>query len=135
MTYTLEQLKKLCDEAAAGPWRQKEVLDYSEIYDSNSWGKNLNPLALVGTNTADADFITAARTALPELVAELEKVTAERDELKLTRMGDHRGCTDEDCQCSTCVNDHYYCCDVSNHNKSCVLNNCPDYEQEVTNAN
>jgi hypothetical protein len=72
---------------------------------------------------------------IARLKVELTKVTAERDELKLTRMGDHRGCTDEDCQCSTCVNDHYYCCDVSNHNKSCVLNNCPDYEQEVTNAN
>ena len=70
---------------------------------------------------------------IARLKVELTKVTAERDELKLTRMGDHRGCTDEDCQCSTCVNDHYYCCDV--HNKSCVLNNCPDYEQEVTNAN
>jgi len=68
---------------------------------------------------------------IARLKVELTKVTAERDELKLTRMGDHRGCTDEDCQCLTCVNDHYDCCDVSNHNKSCVLNNCPDYEAEA----
>ncbi len=82
----LEELKKLCAEATPGPWR-------SEVWhnhDDDGW-------AAVGPHikdtpgddfysseepdspsydraTSDSDFIVAARTAVPELIAEVERL-------------------------------------------------------------
>lgn len=131
MTYTLEQLKKLCGEATPGPWYKTVKGNTVQSYAIT------NVCSGMKRSGENARFIEAARTALPELVAELEKVTAERDNLKgassSVGRGDHRFCKDEDCQCISCVNDCPDCC--SSHNKSCVANDCPDFEQEAPDAN
>ncbi len=72
MTYTLGKIEKICREATPGPWRFQ--------YDSFcTW-------LLIGGGVGrvprapDAEFVTAARTALPELVQrvrELEGVAPE----------------------------------------------------------
>ncbi len=68
----IKAIRELCDKATPGPWEAKETSDYSEIYDFHAWGKELNPLALVGSNVDDADFIAQSRTLIPALLDELE---------------------------------------------------------------
>jgi hypothetical protein len=72
----------LCEKATPGPWKSKETADYSEIYDNHSWGKALNPLAMVGSNLEDAAFIAASRTIVPQLCDSLEAAQKENEELK-----------------------------------------------------
>jgi hypothetical protein len=78
----IKEIKAREQDATPGPWKHVETDDYSEIYDSKSWGKSLRPLALVGSNIADADFIAHAREDIPVLLAEVERLQSENDTLK-----------------------------------------------------
>jgi hypothetical protein len=78
----LEELKKLCEDATPGPW---------EVHDSCSWrrigtpGRDGNILCPenhpvdhhpdLRCDEDDLAFIAASRTALPELIAEVEFLT------------------------------------------------------------
>lgn len=61
MTYTLEQLKELCEKATAGPWKYAEC---------------------------DMNFIEASRTAVPELIEQVEqgKQLHEADEAEIRKL-------------------------------------------------
>lgn len=59
----LAELKELCQKATPAPWE-------TNIYAGNFFLSH--PKAGVIPTTQDMDFIAAARTALPELIAELE---------------------------------------------------------------
>lgn len=83
MTYTLEQLKELCEKATPGPWKydygnwqveseHKEfyrnvVADWCGWDERNEISKNssIDPIN-------DFEFIAASRTAVPELIHRLE---------------------------------------------------------------
>ena len=83
MTYTLEQLEELSGKTTPGPWI--EWLD-----DGKSWQILAEDEVILCTKDnddteyvkqAEVDFIIAARTALPELIArvrELEQMTTPR---------------------------------------------------------
>lgn len=73
MTYTLEQLKVLSEAATKGPWKADyeysgwkhiQFLIREEV--NNGDGLNLH-------NDADTAFIAAARTAVPELINEVNR--------------------------------------------------------------
>lgn len=68
---TLDELKKLCDEATPGPWVLKEHGVVSASFP-NSCGENYFVAGEV--DEQDAAFIAAARAALPMLIAVAEAV-------------------------------------------------------------
>lgn len=78
MKYTIEELKSLCEKATPGPWVFKNNLVWlpddnfeDGIYhDDNDICHGIN-----------GEFISASRTAVPELISELEK--AEKDFISL----------------------------------------------------
>ena len=53
MTLDLDALKRLCEQATPGPWKPDGLEDFVSV---------------------DADFICAARTALPQLIAKVERL-------------------------------------------------------------
>lgn len=78
----LENFKRLCERASAAPWQY-----HSPENQRCSNIESFNPTSIYGYETIisrdsgvygpsqeDADFIIAARTALPELIAEIEKL-------------------------------------------------------------
>lgn len=73
----IQQARELCEKATPGPWKSEETADYSEIYGKHSWGKALNPLAMVGSNLEDAAFIAASRAIVPQLCDALEAAEKE----------------------------------------------------------
>jgi hypothetical protein len=83
----LEELKRLCEDATPGPW--EDCLDQlnapSATVIDHEWGPP-TPNAPEGTyasvTRADADFIAASRTALPELIAEVEFLTKVAEQMR-----------------------------------------------------
>ena len=75
MTDLITEARELCEGATSGQWKRHDTADYAEIHNGDTWGKNLNPIALVG-HTDDANFIARSRTLIPELVDALEKAEA-----------------------------------------------------------
>lgn len=85
-TERLQELKKLCDEATPGPWVYSEILASDEptldgvdvaiedegVICSMDYEQPRN-----GDWRATAEFIAASRTALPELIAEVERLKHE----------------------------------------------------------
>lgn len=67
----IAEIKTRCEAATPGAWKHEEAADYSMIYDAQ--GKASDPLALVGSNTDDADFIAHAREDIPYLLEQLEE--------------------------------------------------------------
>ncbi len=82
----LARLRALCEAATPGPWEvagnlQTKVFD--EVVAPHRTG---NPewcegVADCDTGEEDAEFIATARTAVPALIAEVERLTAELDRL------------------------------------------------------
>lgn len=71
----LDELKKLCDEATPGPWDAKGI----RLLPDNEGCLNLpdgRDHELYGSLT-DMKFIAASRTALPKLIAEVERLRAD----------------------------------------------------------
>lgn len=79
----LDELKELCAAATEGPWHQspdalwhvRTVLENALIPLALKDGEPIADAAL----DADAAFIAAARSAVPVLIAEVERLTQERD--------------------------------------------------------
>lgn len=78
----LAALKALADAATPGPWE--------EVAESGEWwitGPDIYNDAVMTTNAseisqADADFICAAREAVPALLAEVERLRADNADLR-----------------------------------------------------
>lgn len=67
----LNELKKLCDEATPGPWS----ISYEEVCYTHTDGKKYSLPSARVNRTMKANnnaFIAASRTALPELISEIE---------------------------------------------------------------
>lgn len=104
----LKQLKKLAEAATPGPWLERQDLDYYQagtylghgpmkyVPRKDGRGNELvscsieeveyfadDVVRIEGTD-ADQDFIAEARTAVPQLIAEVERL---REELRLARRG------------------------------------------------
>jgi len=72
----LAAIKARCDRATDGPWNVRELpLDYAEVSDRDS-----NTVA-DAWHINDAYFIANARTDVPALVAEVERLRAEVERL------------------------------------------------------
>lgn len=59
----LERLQELCDKATGGPWKLR--FDDSGSQYASAWVSPDDEFTF-----DDVDFVNAARTALPELIAE-----------------------------------------------------------------
>jgi hypothetical protein len=91
MTLDLDKLKALCEAATEGPWDTMGggksigiVADYepeSPLGSALMIGSCWHNEAIKQDGYANAAFIKAARTALPELIAEVERL---REELAKT---------------------------------------------------
>ncbi len=80
MTIDLQAIKALADAATPGPWE--------EVAESGEWwitGPDIENGFVINTTRgitqANADFIAAAREAVPALLAEVERLTAEVGEM------------------------------------------------------
>lgn len=77
----LDILQTLCDKATPAPWVRKNPSDRGQDYivgNIKSWS-NENYIitcdsGVYGPRPNDADFITAAREAMPKLIAEVRKL-------------------------------------------------------------
>ena len=98
----LEQIKKRCEVATDGPWHNDSGNGQVESESKRSWrlpicdrislterenhclqfNLELNPPHHPVYNENDMNFIAAARTDLPDLLAYVEKLEAEVEELK-----------------------------------------------------
>lgn len=63
---TLEELKKLCDEATPGPWEQGPI---RLIYSRDPVGMSSGEWIAEVADNHDASFIAVARSMLPKLIA------------------------------------------------------------------
>jgi hypothetical protein len=82
MTITPEyitELKRVCGAAPKGQWRQGDLLPCCVFFDGADEGGF--DVFLCPKPEALAAFIVAARTALPALIAEVERLEAENDSL------------------------------------------------------
>lgn len=80
MTHSPEELRRLASEAAPGPWVIHPYVDAIDIRDANGFGiATLSDRVISdhGMPPENARFISAARTAIPELLDALE--AAQRD--------------------------------------------------------
>lgn len=78
MTYTLEHLRALESRATRGPWRNIYDGYGAMVLDPNKdevCGLDLQDIS-GEQQDRNAQFIAAARTALPELIAEIERLQA-----------------------------------------------------------
>jgi hypothetical protein len=80
----LEELKKLCEDATPGPWWQYRhgVDDYQNgglcANDTELWGGYDGCMP----SSADIELMAQSRTALPELIAEVEFLTKVAEQAK-----------------------------------------------------
>lgn len=71
MTLDLKELKRLADAATDGPWDayiSTHPKGYADLYLKSDGNKE------IFATSADMDFIAASRTAIPELIAEVERL-------------------------------------------------------------
>lgn len=69
----LSEIQARADAATAAPWGVSSVEYYDEV-GSVATGGNI---AMVGSSPADSAFIAAARADIPDLLAEVRRLTAE----------------------------------------------------------
>lgn len=108
----LENTKALTEDATDGPWEVETIPETGEsrvLRRFEFFGEQIEIVAPGGMQREDAAFIVHARTALPALVAAVERVQALHEPLKLFLLDDNgsidyskpfdtlcRGCTDPD---------------------------------------
>lgn len=76
----LDALQALCDGATPGPWRTEDVGEPPKrrwVVDAKYRCVAGGTAGGIGPRAFDADFIAAARTALPALIAEVRRLTDE----------------------------------------------------------
>jgi len=71
----LAELKALCEKATSGPWTISEV-------QGNSMNEFQVDQAIDDHWEKNAAFIAAARTAMPELIVEVERLWEENEKIK-----------------------------------------------------
>jgi len=87
-----DEIKAICDKATKGEWLSMKYPPPSledhgfRLIASTSLGKEIGVFARkenmafsVGQRRADSDFISVARTALPEAIAEIEQLRTKHD--------------------------------------------------------
>lgn len=84
-----DELRRLCEAATPGPWNVKRLVDnhgvpYSTLCEVWAFvDPNVCSLwANRGTNLSDANFIAAAREAIPRLLDVIDEAHAEIDRLQ-----------------------------------------------------
>lgn len=70
----LDKLKRLCEAATAGPWRYEA--QGADGYVLDTTGGRV-ALLMSGKANECGELLATARTALPELIAEVERLRAE----------------------------------------------------------
>jgi hypothetical protein len=95
----LKRLKELCEEATPGPWHCKGGLTEEEVgipggmwpellgVDQDGQEYLLGSLDNSDRPQQDTDFIAEARTALPALIAEVEKLQGDIEVYRRNRIG------------------------------------------------
>ena len=76
----LDRLQKLCDGATAGPWHTEDVGEPPTrrwVVDARNRCVAGGSAGGTGPRAFDSDFIAAARTAMPQLIAEVLRLTDE----------------------------------------------------------
>lgn len=84
----IEKLKELCEKATPGPWKlfcasSVTAVECNEKVPVVSWGGFDNSDRKIGYHRANAAFISAARTAVPELIKEIEVYRSRIGQLEL----------------------------------------------------
>lgn len=88
----IKELRELCEAATPGPWARNEQGE--EEYDDIGSAQNGHHVAYVGSTDANAKFIMEARTAVPELLDENERLHAELAKAEHYRDFNAAGCAD-----------------------------------------
>lgn len=76
-TKELDRLQALCDRATAGPWHTEDVGEPPKrrwVVDAQYRCVAGGTAGGIGPRAFDADFIAAARTALPALISEVRRL-------------------------------------------------------------
>jgi hypothetical protein len=68
------ELRGLCERATEGPWVRNAHAQSAEEYDDIGSARTGHHVAYVGSTGDNAKFIMEARTALPELLDEIEQL-------------------------------------------------------------
>lgn len=95
----LDTLQRLCDAAAPGPWTLHDVnegtgtppawhIANDAYHNPSDDGADAFGTFLDFGYREDAEFIAAARTAMPELIAEVRRLQAVADAAKALRAAD-----------------------------------------------
>ena len=81
----LTRWEQLCDEASEGPWYMDEAIAKDgHVVMSSSLGHRIAHCYHTDVNrndAADAEFCAAAREAMPQLIAEVRRLTEENARL------------------------------------------------------
>jgi hypothetical protein len=76
----LGALRELCEKATPGPWEARlDRYDPVIVSAGSNWPHGDDEAHATAYVPADAVFIAAARSAVPALLAEVERLRAERD--------------------------------------------------------
>lgn len=84
-TKELDALQALCDGATAGPWHTEDIGEPPKrrwVVDARHRCVAGGTAGGLGPRAFDADFIAAARTAMPTLIAEVRRLTSEGEFLR-----------------------------------------------------
>jgi hypothetical protein len=76
----LGALRELCEKATPGPWEARlDRYDPVIVSAGSNWPRGDDEAHATAYVPADAVFVAAARSAVPALLAEVERLRAERD--------------------------------------------------------
>ncbi len=85
MSLNLDEARRICDAATAGPWEIVHAAEnaYDIVSGENETGISIlaDGLVLCGEDKANSEFVIFARTALPQAIAEIAELRAECDKL------------------------------------------------------
>lgn len=71
----LDALRKLCDEATSGPWEVRiDRYDPVVVGAGSNWPHGDDDAYATAYRLADAKFLAAARSAIPALIAEVDRL-------------------------------------------------------------
>lgn len=86
MTFSISKTRELCDAATEGPWELEGEDDLLSVaaYHGKAWMHFSPSVSSFGYDAvpemrANAAFIAHARTALPQALDEIDRLTRERD--------------------------------------------------------
>lgn len=78
----LDALRKLCDEATSGPWEVRiDRYDPVVVGAGSNWPHGDDDAYATAYRLADAKFLAAARSAVPALIAEVDRLRRQISEL------------------------------------------------------